>query len=73
MRHGIARALLEAGDDVRAILKSESFLTHYSRVKESKKYNLKGARRGLCKNSSVAKTRHCKNSSEKNLKVLYKI
>ena len=27
----------------------------------------------LCKNSSVAKTRHCKNSSEKNLKVLYKI
>jgi len=45
MRHGIARALLEAGDDVRAILKSKSFLTHYSRVKESKKYDLKGAKR----------------------------
>ena len=45
MRHGIARALLEAGDDFRATLKSEGFLTRDSRVKERKKYGLKGARR----------------------------
>ena len=45
MRHGIPRALLEAGNDFRAILNSEGFLTLDSRVKESKKYCLKGARR----------------------------
>ena len=45
MRHGIARALLEAGDDYRAILKQEGFLTRDSRAKERKKYGLKGARR----------------------------
>jgi len=44
MRHGIARALLEAGNDFRAILNSEGFLTRDSRVKENKKYGLKGAR-----------------------------
>ena len=45
MRHGIARALLEAGDDYRAVLKQEGFLTRDSRAKERKKYGLKGARR----------------------------
>ena len=45
MRHGIARALLEAGDDFRPILKSAGFLTRDSRSKERKKYGLKGARR----------------------------
>lgn len=45
MRHGIARALLEAGDDYRPLLKSAGFLTRDSRSKERKKYGLKGARR----------------------------
>ena len=44
MRHGIARALLEAGD-YRPVLKSAGFLTRDSRAKERKKYGLKGARR----------------------------
>ena len=45
MRHGIARALLEAGDDFRPALKAAGFLTRDSRAKERKKYGLKGARR----------------------------
>ncbi|NLC06023.1 MAG: 30S ribosomal protein S9 [Erysipelothrix sp.] len=45
MRHGISRALLEAGDDYRPTLKSAGFLTRDSRGKERKKYGLKGARR----------------------------
>ncbi len=45
MRHGIARALLEVGDDYRPVLKSAGFLTRDSRAKERKKYGLKGARR----------------------------
>ena len=45
IRHGIARALLEAGDDYRPTLKAAGFLTRDSRCKERKKYGLKGARR----------------------------
>ena len=45
MRHGIARALLEVGDDFRPVLKKAGFLTRDSRAKERKKYGLKGARR----------------------------
>ena len=45
MRHSNPRALLEAGNDFREILNWEGFLTLDSRVKESKKYGLKGARR----------------------------
>ena len=45
MRHGIARALVEAGDDFRPILKKAGFLTRDPRAKERKKYGLKGARR----------------------------
>ncbi|MDO4500443.1 MAG: 30S ribosomal protein S9 [Erysipelotrichaceae bacterium] len=45
MRHGIARALLEAGEDFRPVLKAAGFLTRDSRAKERKKYGLKGARR----------------------------
>lgn len=45
MRHGIARALLEASADYRPVLKKAGFLTRDSRVKERKKYGLKGARR----------------------------
>ena len=45
MRHGIARALLEASADYRPVLKKAGFLTRDSREKERKKYGLKGARR----------------------------
>ena len=45
MRHGIARALLEVGEDFRPILKKAGFLTRDSRAKERKKYGLRGARR----------------------------
>ena len=45
MRHGIARALIEASIDYRTALKAAGFLTRDSRAKERKKYGLKGARR----------------------------
>jgi small subunit ribosomal protein S9 len=45
IRHGIARALLEADDDFRQPLKKAGFLTRDPRMKERKKYGLKGARR----------------------------
>ncbi len=45
IRHGIARALLEASADYRPALKAAGFLTRDSRAKERKKYGLKGARR----------------------------
>ena len=45
MRHGIARALLEASADYRPILKKAGFLTRDARMKERKKYGLHGARR----------------------------
>ncbi len=45
MRHGIARALLEASADYRPALKKAGFLTRDSRMKERKKYGLKAARR----------------------------
>jgi len=45
MRHGISRALLEVGEDFRPVLKKAGFLTRDSRVKERKKYGLRGARR----------------------------
>ena len=45
MRHGISRALLEIGEDFRPVLKKAGFLTRDSRVKERKKYGLRGARR----------------------------
>lgn len=45
MRHAIARALLEVGEDFRPVLKKAGFLTRDSRVKERKKYGLRGARR----------------------------
>ena len=45
IRHGIARALLEADADYRPILKKAGFLTRDPRMKERKKYGLKAARR----------------------------
>ena len=45
IRHGISRALLEADADFRPTLKAAGFLTRDPRMKERKKYGLKGARR----------------------------
>ena len=46
IRHGISRALLQYNsDELRAQLKKAGFLTRDPRMKERKKYGLKGARR----------------------------
>ena len=45
IRHGIARALLHADAEYRPVLKKAGFLTRDPRMKERKKYGLKGARR----------------------------
>ena len=45
IRHGISRALLQHGEDMRPILKKAGFLTRDPRMKERKKYGLKAARR----------------------------
>ena len=45
IRHGIARALLEANAEYRPTLKSNGYLTRDPRMKERKKYGLKKARR----------------------------
>ena len=45
IRHGIARALLLADETFRAPLKAAGLLTRDPRMKERKKYGLKGARR----------------------------
>ncbi|OUM87956.1 MAG: 30S ribosomal protein S9 [Bacillus thermozeamaize] len=45
IRHGIARALLEVDPSLRPTLKQAGFLTRDPRMKERKKYGLKGARR----------------------------
>ena len=45
IRHGIARALLTVDADYRPVLKKAGYLTRDPRMKESKKYGLKAARR----------------------------
>ncbi|MCI9139856.1 30S ribosomal protein S9 [bacterium 1XD42-8] len=45
IRHGIARALLQADGEFRPTLKKAGFLTRDPRMKERKKYGLKAARR----------------------------
>ena len=45
IRHGIARALLEADSEYRPVLKKAGYLTRDPRMKERKKYGLKAARR----------------------------
>ena len=46
IRHGIARALLQAdSDEYRPVLKKAGYLTRDPRMKERKKYGLKKARR----------------------------
>jgi small subunit ribosomal protein S9 len=45
IRHGIARALLQADAEYRPTLKRAGYLTRDPRMKERKKYGLKAARR----------------------------
>ena len=45
IRHGIARALLQADNEYRPTLKSAGYLTRDPRMKERKKYGPKAARR----------------------------
>ena len=45
IRHGLARALLQYDESLRPALKKAGFLTRDPRMKERKKYGLKGARR----------------------------
>ena len=45
IRHGISRALLQSDAELRSELKKAGFLTRDPRMKERKKYGLKGARR----------------------------
>ena len=45
IRHGISRALIKADADFRPTLKKAGYLTRDPRMKERKKYGLKGARR----------------------------
>lgn len=45
IRHGLSRALLQYDKNLRSALKKAGFLTRDPRMKERKKYGLKGARR----------------------------
>ncbi len=45
LRLGVARALIELDPDLKSVLKHEKLLTRDARVKESKKYGLKKARK----------------------------
>jgi len=45
VRHGIARALIEADAALRPTLKSNGFLTRDPRMRERKKYGQPGARK----------------------------
>src|SRR5690606_17175926 len=45
IRHGVARALLKVDPEFRPSLKRAGFLTRDPRMKERKKYGLRGARR----------------------------
>ena len=45
IRHGLSRALVQADENNKPALKAAGFLTRDPRMKERKKYGLKGARR----------------------------
>ena len=45
IRHGLSRALLTVDENYKTALKKAGFLTRDPRMKERKKYGLKGARR----------------------------
>jgi small subunit ribosomal protein S9 len=46
VKHALSRALVLFNPELRAILKKAGFLTRDARIKERKKYGLRGARRG---------------------------
>ena len=46
VKHALSRALVMFNPELRAVLKKAGFLTRDSRIKERKKYGLRGARRG---------------------------
>jgi small subunit ribosomal protein S9 len=45
IRHGIARALVESDEGLKAVLRQHGLLTRDARIKERKKYGLKRARK----------------------------
>jgi small subunit ribosomal protein S9 len=45
IRHGIARALVKADEELKGVIKKAGYLTRDPRMKERKKYGLKAARR----------------------------
>ena len=45
VRHGIARALVVANNELKPVLRKAGLLTRDSRIKERKKYGLKRARK----------------------------
>ncbi|MCH9035777.1 MAG: 30S ribosomal protein S9, partial [Chloroflexi bacterium] len=45
IRHGIARALVVADEELRPVMRKAGLLTRDARVKERKKYGLKRARK----------------------------
>ena len=45
IRHGIARALAKENEEFKRTLRKEGLLTRDARIKERKKYGLKGARK----------------------------
>jgi len=45
LRHGISRALVKADEALKDVLRKQGFLTRDPRMKERKKYGLKGARK----------------------------
>ena len=45
LRHGISRALVKADEALKDTLRKQGFLTRDPRMKERKKYGLKGARK----------------------------
>jgi len=45
LRHGLSKALLQYNVEFRDVLKKAGFFTRDSRIKERKKYGLRGARR----------------------------
>ena len=45
IRHGIARALVKANEELKPVIKKAGFLTRDPSMKERKKYGLKAARR----------------------------
>jgi small subunit ribosomal protein S9 len=46
VKHALSRALATLNPDLRPMLKKAGFLTRDARIKERKKYGLRGARRG---------------------------